>query len=470
MKDLRKSFKYSIEKILPVKIIVFILLVTILFSCKKFLEVGSPKDRLVSAEVFKDDRSAIAAMVGVYSDMMQTTKFISANTTWFLGLNADELAVPSNSASQLPFVRNELTVDNAEALASWNQGYQYIYYSNAILEGLKNASGVSETVKTQLMGEAKFTRAFVYFYLTNVFGDVPLLTSTDYEVNAITGRSSQSSVYSQMINDLKEAQLLLSVNYPTADRVRPNRWAATALLARIYLYTGDWANAEIESGSVINSGNYSLATLQGAFLKGSNETIWQLYPVAQGFNTHVAPRLVPSTGTAAPIYSITTDLVNSFESGDLRKTNWLGTSIASGITHYYSNKYKVRSGSTTLTEYFIALRLAEQYLIRAEARAKLNTNLGTAIGDVNTIRLRAGLGNLSGTLNDQQILSAIEKERRSELFTEMGHRWFDLKRTGRIDAVLGVLKPTWKPTAKLWPIPLTQLNRNQILVQNPGYN
>ena len=138
-----------------------------------------------------------------------------------------------------------------------------------------------------------------------------------------------------------------------------------------------------------------------------------------------------------------------------------------GSTLYYPFKYKVMSG-TNLTEYYITLRLAEQFLIRAEARAQQG-NISGAKTDVNVIRTRAGLPNT--TANDKGgLLNAIEQERRIELFAEWGHRWFDLKRTGRATTVLGSLKPaTWQPTDELWPIPQSQINLNPSLTQNNGY-
>ena len=118
----------------------------------------------------------------------------------------------------------------------------------------------------------------------------------------------------------------------------------------------------------------------------------------------------------------------------------------------------------------MVLRFAELYLIRAEARAQQNklTGANSAASDINVIRTRAGLSNTTAT-TQAALLLAVEKERQVELFTEWGHRWFDLRRTGRIDAVLSAVKPTWKPTAALFPIPYLEIQRNPLLTQNNGY-
>jgi hypothetical protein len=120
----------------------------------------------------------------------------------------------------------------------------------------------------------------------------------------------------------------------------------------------------------------------------------------------------------------------------------------------------------------MVLRLAEQYLIRAEAAAKGASSLSDAIDDLNVIRNRAGVGSLPHSLNQQQVIDAIEKERRLELFMEWGHRWFDLKRTGRATNVLSeyVIKQPWEGDYQLlYPIPETELEAGPNLIPNPGY-
>jgi hypothetical protein len=114
------------------------------------------------------------------------------------------------------------------------------------------------------------------------------------------------------------------------------------------------------------------------------------------------------------------------------------------------------------------LRLAELFLIRAEANAQLN-NVSNAVDDLNVLRTRAGLDLLPNSLSQQDCLNAVYQERRVELFAEWGHRWFDLKRTGQADAVLGTMKPAWKSSAVLYPIPFGEIQLNPLLTQNAGY-
>src|SRR5262249_32404391 len=144
--------------------------------------------------------------------------------------------------------------------AFWNGSYTWIYQANACIEGISKSEGISTPCKNQLIGEAKFIRAFLYFNLVNLYGDVPLVTSTNYAVNASLPRTSVAQVFQQIVQDLKDAQQLLTASYPSAGKVRPNKFAATALLARAYLYQKQWANAAAAANEVISTGSYGLVT------------------------------------------------------------------------------------------------------------------------------------------------------------------------------------------------------------------
>jgi hypothetical protein len=301
-----------------------------------------------------------------------------------------------------------------------------------------------------------------------LFGDVPLTLSSNYQINQSLGRTAKEVIYDQMVSDLKIAQEKLPVVYAGGERTRPNKYAATALLARIYLYRNEWAKAEAEASSIIQSGMYNLqADLNNVFLANSSESIWQLYPVIPLLNTWEGNQIIPFSATSPPTYLLTEHLLSSFEPGDQRKTAWIIEAEYNGQTLHHPFKYKINSAAS-VTEYYMMIRYAEAWLIRAEARARRN-NLTGAKDDLNVIRNRASLENT--TAGDQtEILSAIEQERRSEFFAEWGHRWLDLKRTGRATAVLENLKPTtWDETDVLWPVPQSQINLNPALIQNPGY-
>jgi starch-binding outer membrane protein, SusD/RagB family len=460
-----------------IKTAVIFLTVSVLSgSCKKFLDIDPPPDKIQTPQIFENNASAVSATTGLFSKMSQTSlNMMSGGTTLFAGVAADEIFNSTTTVAAEAFRLNSLLPNNSTVRSTfWNGPYGFIYHANAVLEGLARSNALSDSIKNQLRGEMLVARSLVYFYLVNFFGDVPFIESTAYEANSAIARTPVAEIYQRLVTDLEEAQILLKAGYPSANRVRPNRWTATALLARIYLYTGEFVKAESSSNAVIISGMYNLSLLASVFTSiSSNETIWQL--MRDLGNTFEGSTFIPSSATVKPAYPLTSYLLSAFETGDMRKTTgangWLGKNTVSGIDYYYPNKYRQRTLVTgaSPTEYLIVFRLAEQYLIRAKARARQN-NLTGAIQDINMIRTRAGLGNLSVSLTQAQVIAAIEQERRVELFAEWGHRWFDLKRTGRADIVLGPVKsPNWQSTDVLFPIPHEEINLNIHLTQNPGY-
>ncbi|MEO7047545.1 MAG: RagB/SusD family nutrient uptake outer membrane protein [Ferruginibacter sp.] len=439
-----------------------ILICSIVFSsCKKFVELGPPPTQTVQADVFTTDATATSAVLGLYSSGW-TNLFVGF--TFYPGMMADDIKFSSTDPTYNEFNNDAISITNSYNNNLWYYAYQQMKNINYAIVGLTNSTTLTPSVKAQLLGEAKFLRAYVYFYMVNIYGDVPLLTSDDALANATVARTPAAQVWAQIIADLKDAKTNLSATYKGTFRARVNSLGASALLARAYLYTKDYVNAEAEATVVISSGTYSLQTSATAFINTSNEIIWQVANTT-GVSTFGA-NFLAATGSI-PTYIMYDTLYNSFEAGDLRKTNWTGSTLVGTTTYYYVNKYKVRTG--TGNEYNVCLRFAELYLIRAEARAQQN-KLSDAKDDLDMIRVRAGLGVLSTGLTQTQTLLAVEQERKAELFGEWGHRWFDLVRTNRATAVIGGLKPaTWQATDVLFPIPDQQRLANTNLTQNPGY-
>lgn len=448
-----------------------LLLVSTNYSCKKYLDIPAPKDRATPDAIFENDASATSAITGVYSRMQSFGGGYSGNQNSIsitAGLSADEFI--SHSAALVDFFVNEIPTSNSIINNYlWSESYRYIYTANAVLNGLQSSSTISSNTKDQLVGEAKFIRAFCYFYLVNLFGEVPLNITSDLQSNRFNAKSSVENIYAQIISDLIDAETILSQNYISTERIRPNRSAATALLSRVYLYTGKWDLAVQKATAVISqNATYSLNTnLDEVFLKNSTETIWQLMPMVGG-NTLGGSTLI-LTGT--PIYvSLSENILPLFDSGDDRKTKWVKQFTNVTGTYYYPYKYKIQSTTNgIISEYSMVIRLAEMFLIRAEANAQLN-NSTTSLDDINVIRKRAGsITPLSG-LNPTQCLTEVAKQRQLELFSEWGHRWFDLKRTGKVTTVLAPMKGTnWDDTDVLYPIPDAEIDRNYNIKQNVGY-
>lgn len=454
-------------KILLLSILV---LFCMMAGCKKFIEVDAPRNQVISETVFTDSSTATSAVVGLYSQITSRIGgyFCNGGFSLFTGLSGDELKRTSTSSLYDEFYNNAISLtNNYNTTYLWRYAYVYIYQTNACIEGLTNSNSLSLSNKSQLLGEMKFMRALLYFYMVNLYGPVPLVTTTDYKVNAMMPRTSTDSIYSQIIKDLSESRSLLPETYIAADRTRPNKWTAAALLSRVYLYRGQWAEAASEASAVIGSGLYSLTAPGNVFLATSGETIFQVYPTNTSYNTAEGLLYLPTSATARPTYILTDNLLALFDNTDLRKENWTATTTISGVSYTYPYKWKVRA-NTEKTEYNIVLRLAELLLIRAEANAQLG-NLDDAGIDINTIRNRSGLADFAATTTNDALIE-IYKQRQVELFAEWGHRWLDLKRTGQINTVLSQEKTNWQATDSLYPIPQNELNKNPFLVQNNGYN
>lgn len=441
-------------------------------SCKKFTDVGNPEAQLDRNSVFSSNATAVGAQLSIYAQMENNG--MAYNMIITPGVTADEFTSLGTTSAAIDLATNNLTADNITTYSFWTNFYKYIYQANAVIEGMEKSTAVSGEVKKQLIGEAKFTRAFCYFYLVNLFGDVPITKSTDYKINESITRSPVIEVYDFIVADLVDALSLLSNDYLSpsnvaiTERVRPNKAAASALLARVYLYTGKWAEADAESSKVIAaSATYYLnSNLNNSFLKNNSEAIWQLMPVTPGYNSYPGSQFV--TKSTPTVVSVDTNLVKSFRASDNRKVAWILPLTVSGKTYFLPNKYKVGQNVTPITEYTVILRLSEQYLIRAEARAKLN-NISGGTSDLNAVRVRAGLPALTG-LTQASLTDSIQVERKFELFAEFADRWLNLKRTGTVNQVMTPLRgSSWSSSDQLYPIPLVEINRNSKLTQNPGY-
>ena len=439
----------------------------VLFSCDSFTEIDFPDSQLTGVEVFDSPATVNAAFASIYAklrDEVLTTGNSGLNV--HMGLYADEFDYYGASGEDTEFFFNHTVLaSNSEVSNIWNDSYNLIYAVNSILSGLQNSDALTEKEKAEFRGEALFLRGYFHFYLVNLYGPIPYITTTDYRVNQKVSRMAEEEVYALIVQDLEEAKALLpKVSGP--NRTKPTAIAAMALLARTHLYTKNYPLAEFYAGEVINSSGFSLGeNTEKVFLKNSPSTIWQLQPKT-GINTWEAFVFVFKKAPP-PFVALNPEVVASFEAQDARSVNWMGEVSGGGNSYYYPFKYKeLNSGSNK--EYSVLFRLAEQVLIRAESRVFLGDLTG-AKADLDQVRKRANLSPL--TVNsDPELLQAIEQERLHELFSEHGHRWFDLKRWGRAGAVLAPIKLAWKPTDILLPLPESELALNPNLQpQNPGY-
>ena len=455
-------------------------------GCEGLVDIETPNFQMTTSTVFSDDENASAAVKGIYNQLYHNNTTFSNgwqnSITVLAGMSGGLISPRSTTDSRYgPFSQHEIiTLDNPAAsynLSLWSSAYNIIYLANSVVEGLEHSTGVTENARYSLTGQALFIRAFVYFYLVNIYGDVPLLLTTDYQVNTKATRTPANQIWRHIETDLEQAISLLNetTGYEDGERTQANKYAAIALLARVHLYTENWDKAEELSTKVIEqSGTYEiLEDLNQVFLANSREAIWQISPIKGSSifptNTNEASIFIiyPRFGSAFGNIELKDDFILEFETSDKRRGNWIG---AFNEELYYPYKYKVRNIYGDIPEYSMVLRFAEQYLIRAESRANQG-KLKTAIEDVDHIRQRAGLSlisDISPGIDQKALLDTIMSERKKEFFSEWGHRWFDLKRTHKAKVVFKDT-PTWQDTDVLYPIPEEERMKNPNLSQNKGY-
>lgn len=464
-----------------------------MISCKKMVEVPLPINSVTDEEIFRTDAMALSSMANVYSQMVNgPLTFNNGYTTILTGMSADELFYyGAGDVHITAFAPNQVMYDNNYTGTLWTSAYKTIYNANSVIEGIaaSESSSLTDSVRVRLTAEAKFVRAYCYFYLVNLFGDVPLAMTIDFNKIRYMRRTPVNEVYNQVIADLKDAQAVLTDDYAISgaakERIYATKWAATAMLARVYLFKGDYANAAEQASSIIN--NNTLFELESepdnVFLTKSREAIWQLKQgvsdvVFKNCTTEGYSFIPAALSTGIAKYCLTPALLNTFETGDKRRTAWVATAAANPVgSNNYPNKYKMGNTGTTSgaasTEYYMMLRLAEVYLIRAEAAANgAAGGIGAAIADLNVIRNRAGVPALPNTLSQAEVIAAVARERQVELFAEWGHRWFDLKRTNKAHEVLAAMsaKQPWAGDHQLlYPIPPVEIQVDPMLEQNEGY-
>lgn len=458
-----------------------------LTSCNKALEADIPKGKFVSDAVFQNDNLAEAAMRGVYSSMTYNTlgtPFLAGFTATF-SLWSDEYEKLTYSPDQKLTFENNLAPNNAVVSSFWNPLYSYVYQANMVNDNVVASTKLSNHIKQKLTAESRFIRALALFYLANIYGDVPLVLSSDYSKNAKLGVSNNQEVINQVIDDLKYAKANLSdvSNTTVGNRFRANRWVATALLSRVYLYQKNWQAAEREATEIIDQTSlYTLESLENVFLTSSKEAIWALQHTSTQFTTNDAVSIqgMPNSNS---FFIFSPYTLQQFDPTDQRKIKWTKT-IGNTTAQYKFKTYSNLAGNKS--EAPMVFRLAEQYLIRAEARAMQAGKIEGAIADVDAIRIRAGaVGNNLGNNADisfktiaysrpgiaqDELIKVIFQERIRELFGEFGHRWFDAKRTEEdLNEFFEGRKPNMRAAKAYFPIPQLEIERNGNLKQREDY-
>jgi len=384
----------------------------------------------------------------------------------------------------------------------WISSYSGIEKANWIITKVPDAT-MDETRKKQIIGEAYFLRAFYFWTLAKNFGDVVIKTEPSVtEAKAYFPKSPKADVYKQIYSDLDQATQAGLLSYPANEKGRPSREAVDALYAKAALYNEDWAKALEKAQTVITSGKYALMpNVMDVFSylkedEARKENIWafEADPITPG-NSHQLVGLAGPVGSAGVEYAKTSygsmfaymSFFNSFDPKDKRRQlmdttfldksgKWVPQKSITPITTdaVLIKKYQDPVSSTGLIPNIPILRLADIYLIAAEAEARLNGPSAKAYEYINAIRTRAGLAELTKGLGKDAFIDAVIQERSWELFAE-GDRWYDLTRTDKFLTVIPKAVNTVYPKRpvqakhKYFPIPQDEINANPQLEQNPDW-
>jgi len=485
----------------PLKFAVFLAAIFLLQSCSDFLE-QEPGTQTSINEQLGTKQGVLEAMNGMYRAIEANVrteafstygdlqggnlKFAPAiSTTTTIG----QVTTPGNVVNIYSF---DDLADNSNLAAFYSTNYNIINQANLILEFTDALKDASDTEKSQIKAEALTARAYVHFLLSEIYSQNYGFTANAshlgiiYNSKSITNglqypaRETVANTYTFIINDIKAALNLYAntilLNGPAHSYFNKNN--TKALLARVYLAKKDWKNAYDTADDIIKN--------SGVVLMSSGDYLaqWQKpdAPVSEVLLEFSIPRNDAGSASVSLAtffgytsdsqygkYTASQDLVNLYESSDIRKQLFKNHQLPTLVNlqkeilnYYFTDKFQGNPG-------YMAFRLSEQYLIRAEAAIELN-NSAQAIEDINTIRTRANAAVLQG---NEDLKEAVFLERRKELCFE-GHLFFDIARNkkdvSRTDGCIALSCSLTYPSPKfILPIPRSNINLNTNLKQNESY-
>ena len=440
-------------------ILLLVIDVTGLSACRKVLDTQSELYIDQSLSIV-DKRSAQAALVGAYNALSQNT--YQGNTFRYItNLLSDNIKWVGNTPTNREFDVYAVFATNTRVQELWTAIYKTVNIANNIIEKvpLVNDVTLDQTERNKERGEAFFLRAVCYFDLVRLWGNVPIVTKatqTASDAKDITN-SAPAVVYQFIESDLDSAEALLPA---VVNRNRANQYTAKALKARLYLYEENWKKAEDYATQIINdSADFKLTKPYSQFYaaKNSTESIFEVDYTINNKNSYATNWFQNPTTGGKKEFLPTDDFIALLKDPNVGGGRSALIFTVGGVT-YGNMNFKISTGE----DQSYVLRLAELYLIRAEAKAE-QLKLDEGIKDLNVVRSRAGVPLIATVAGKDELIDKILLERRVELAYE-SHRWFDLIRKRKAQAVLGITDAN----KLLLPIP-----RQEVLIgnltQNQGY-
>lgn len=480
------------------------LLTVFLWSCDAGILDSTPQNSINSENFFNSTGDAIAALNGAYQTLQWPNNYNFR--LWTLDIVAGNAEVGAGGGEDgLETKQMALFIiqpDNPGVEDLWRGIWPAVAKANLVIDRVGSMENIDDSLRNRILAEAKFIRALVYFNGVRLFGGLPLITSAASD-ELLVGRSSIEETYQQIISDLTEAANVLPVRYSggTNNEIgRATRGAALGILAKVYLRSGDYENAESTALEVTTMG-YALNNEYWQnfepFNENDSESIFEIqYSSGAGYDPFDkkhqggwAPEFTNPRGSGISPSGgfgwghVTQEFVDAFESGDdrLETTVWQPGDTYQSYTYdpsFSSTGYNIKkwvrgSASTRGIDSDLnmpVLRYSDLLLVLAESINEQGRPQD-AEGYLNQVRNRAGLASVSG-LSQEQLRNRIISERRVELAFE-GKWWFDITRSGAAFAQqyfsdLGVTN--FDPDKHmLLPIPQTDIDLNPNIEQNPNY-
>jgi starch-binding outer membrane protein, SusD/RagB family len=441
-----------------------------------------PQFQIATEAAFSNATNAEATLNGLYNEAQLIYNW-RAQT---LGELASDLVQSVDTWDNFNVIDEfRQTPDNTEVDDLYTQLYRTIDLANNIIAFAPEVPGLSDERVNDMLGQAYGFRGMMYFELAKYFGGIPnkygelgVVLETEPSIGvteaSFKARASLQETWDLIRTDLETAENLLpesrANNFLTRSRLVKS--AATAMLARFHLYLDNWTEAERYASQVLAQGNYSLVTPYSNIFRTdfTSESVFEMhYNVVDfsGFRQWYFPASLNGRGGLSFHAPFATELLARV--GSDSRSDLIALNPAFGGV-YYSTKFNELQNADNVP----VIRIAEMYLIRAEANARLG-NITEGLNDLNAIRMRAGLPNATAN-NTDQLVDLVLDERRFEFAIE-GHRFFDMTRTDRAIIVFtGLPRTTGASTYSIgdrnryvFPIPNSEIFTNSNMVQNPAY-
>ena len=525
MNYINYKFRMELLHMCNLKLVIVCLMIFITGCGDDFLS-PEPKNSVSTINFFENEDEVEQALLGVYAKTQDMYELQFRLTE----MRSDNTMGQWNEQNRGPhpnWLIDEFTMEitNVIVEAYWADVFEGIQRANTVINQANNVEFSNEEVRNQMIGEAKFLRAFYYFSLVRLFGKVPLVLdqveSPDDSFSTIEGRAEVETIYDQILADANDAANNLPASFSsTSDIGRATQGAARALLADVHMTLQNFQEARSNLEQIINSGRYLLLNDYSKIFdinnKNNAEIIFAIQYAELDNNRNLGSQFIyffaphnssdnPETGTIVGdnaqepvgLNLPTQSLINAYEPGDMRKDASIGkfvdpangenlpsVQIAVGDTIFYAKKYDqphevFGAGNQNWQVY----RYGQILLMMAEVINEVEGPTAEAYGFINQIRQRAGLNNLETGLSQSEFRDAVTQEQRVELALE-NDRWFDLLRKGiakdvMVEHALEVkdIQPHFREPVYviedfklLYPIPQREISLNPNLGQNPGWN